>query len=70
MNTITAVFELFYLYPRRFWFFKVLILVGIAIGAFFIKGTAGSQFGTGNHDANMQYNYFNFTQALCCQASE
>jgi hypothetical protein len=29
-----------------FWFFKVLILVGIAIGAFFIKGTAGSQFGT------------------------
>ena len=32
----------------RFWFFKVLILIGITIGAFFIKGDAGSQFGTGN----------------------
>jgi len=29
-----------------FWFFKILALIGIVIGAFFIKGEAGSQFST------------------------
>jgi len=29
-----------------FWFFKILALIGICIGAFFIKGSAGSQFST------------------------